>query len=87
MKLYVEMDEIQFEQYKESIKKPKAIKDFPSNELASALFSAIQREGGVTDSTQQYDARKNVFNDTIVAKITKPEVSISLVVQQLGNGR
>ena len=85
MKMYVEMDELQFEKYKETLKKPKELTDFPSNELAAALLNVIQKEGGIADNNQLYDSTINQFKNTSVAKITKNSFVISLIVEKYSN--
>jgi len=82
MKIYVEMDELQFEKYKESLKKPKQLTDYSSTELAAALLNVIQKEGGVADTTQIYDSARKLFKNTSVAKLTVKNFVISLIVEK-----
>jgi hypothetical protein len=84
MKLYVEMDELQFEKYKESIKKAKDLTDFPSTDLAAALLNVIQKENGEIDTSEKYDATKNVFIKTSAARIIKSNFIISLIIEKYG---
>lgn len=85
MKLYVEMDELQFEKYKETLKKPKELNDFSSNELAAALLNVIQKEGGAADTNESYDSNINKFRKTSAAKITTGSFVISLIIEKYSN--
>lgn len=85
MKLYIEMDELQFEKYQNSLKKQKELTDFSSNELAAALLNVIQKEGGVADTNEIYDQPNGRFKKTSAAKITKNNFVISLIVEQYGS--
>jgi len=83
MKLYVEMDELQLEKYKESLKKPKELTDFSSFDLAAALLNVIQKENGAVNSTETFDNNSRSNKKTSVAKIKKSSFVISLIIEQL----
>lgn len=86
MKLYVEMDELQLERYKESLKKQKDLTDYTSIELAAALMNVIQKEGGSSASSDEYLPRlphlSPEYKRTSVSKIVKKEFVISLIVEK-----
>jgi len=82
MKLYVEMDELQLEKYKESLRKPKELTDYSSTELSAALLNVIQKEGGRSDTTENFNSATGKFKNTAVAKITKANFVISLLVER-----
>lgn len=83
MKIYVEMDELQFEKYKEALNKPIALTDYPSSELAASLLHVINKEGGKVDTSDSY--MNGYFNKTSVAKIAKANFVITLVVEKRGD--
>ena len=83
MKIYVEMDELQLEKYKESLRKPKQLTDYESKELAEALLEVIQKEGGrIDDSNPIYDPTVLARKIVTVAKINKKDCVISLIIEK-----
>lgn len=82
MKIYVEMDELQFDNYKKSLEKPKELTDHASTDLAAALLNVIQKEGGKTDENETYDNVAVKFRKITAAKIRRDNFVISLIVEK-----
>lgn len=84
MKLYVEMDELQFDKYKESLKKQKELTDYSSTELAAALLHAIRKEGGLSDTNTENSIVNPMYTTktTSVSKISKNNFNISLFIEK-----
>ena len=82
MKLYIEMDELQYERYKESLKKTRELTDYESVDLAKSLLKVIQKENGSSDNSEVFDPLRKRFKKTWAAKLTKDNFIISLIIEQ-----
>lgn len=82
MKIFVEMDELQLEKYKEALRKPKELTDYNSKELAEALLKVIQKEGGrIENANPVYDPGMCGKKITTVGKISRKDSVISLIIE------
>lgn len=82
----MEMDELQFDKYKESLKKQKELTDYSSTELAAALLHVIKKEGGLSDTTIDSSIVNPMYTTktTSVSKISKDNFNISLFIEKYG---
>lgn len=79
------MDELQFERYKESLKKAKELTAYSSVELAAALLNVIPKEGGSENTAEVFDHPLGCNKKTSIAKVTKNNFVISLIIEKYGN--
>lgn len=80
MNLYVQLTDEEYEQFKKFKQKPR-LEDHEVSDLASALLSAIRRDGGSVNTDESF----NTFGPSgkatqTAARINKGNFTISLIV-------
>lgn len=82
MKLYVELTDVEYEQFKAFKQKP-TLEDHNSAELAAALLAVIKKEGGTIDTQDnRFDFNPGARNTVTVGKLINSNFVISLIVEK-----